>query len=204
MNLSLSEYENKLFWISKRLFDVIISLLLLPLLFIISIFLLFLNPLYNSGRLVFIQERMGKNCKAFFAIKFRTMSPIEEITRKYDEPIELDRITPLGRILRRMRIDELPQILNVLRGDMSLIGPRPDYYVHALEYLKNVEGYSDRYTIRPGITGLSQVRLGYVENLETITKKVSIDNYYIKNVGYIIDLKIIFSTILVILRGIGK
>ena len=204
MNLSLSEYENKLFWISKRLFDVIISVLLLPLLFIISIFLLFLNPLYNSGRLVFIQERMGKNCKAFFAIKFRTMSPIEEITRKYDEPIELDRITPLGRILRRMRIDELPQILNVLRGDMSLIGPRPDYYVHALEYLKNVEGYSDRYTIRPGITGLSQVRLGYVENLETITKKVSIDNYYIKNVGYIIDLKIIFSTILVILRGIGK
>ena len=204
MNLSLSEYENKLFWISKRLFDVIISLLLLPLLFIISIFLLFLNPFYNSGRLVFIQERMGKNCKAFFAIKFRTMSPIEEITRKYDEPIELDRITPLGRILRRMRIDELPQILNVLRGDMSLIGPRPDYYVHALEYLKNVEGYSDRHTIRPGITGLSQVRLGYVENLETITKKVSIDNYYIENVGYIIDLKIIFSTILVILRGIGK
>ena len=204
MNLSLSEYENKLFWISKRLFDVIISLLLLPLLFIISIFLLFLNPFYNSGRLVFIQERMGKNCKAFFAIKFRTMSPIEEITRKYDEPIELDRITPLGRILRRMRIDELPQILNVLRGDMSLIGPRPDYYVHALEYLKNVEGYSDRHTIRPGITGLSQVRLGYVENLESITKKVSIDNYYIDNVGYIIDLKIIFSTILVILRGIGK
>jgi lipopolysaccharide/colanic/teichoic acid biosynthesis glycosyltransferase len=204
MNLSLSEYENKLFWISKRLFDVIISLLLLPLLFIISIFLLFLNPLYNSGRLVFIQKRMGKNCKAFFAIKFRTMSPIEEITRKYDEPIELDRITPLGRILRRMRIDELPQILNVLRGDMSLIGPRPDYYVHALEYLKNVEGYSDRHTIRPGITGLSQVRLGYVENLESITKKVSIDNYYIDNVGYIIDLKIIFSTILVILRGIGK
>ena len=204
MNLSLSEYENKLFWISKRLFDVIISLLLLPLLFIISIFLLFLNPLYNSGRLVFIQKRMGKNCKAFFAIKFRTMSPIEEITRKYDEPIELDRITPLGRILRRMRIDELPQILNVLRGDMSLIGPRPDYYVHALEYLKKVEGYSDRHTIRPGITGLSQVRLGYVESLETISKKVSIDNYYIQNVGYIIELKIIFSTIFVIFRGIGK
>ena len=204
MNLSLSEYENKLFWISKRLFDVIISVLLLPLLFIISIFLLFLNPLYNSGRLVFIQERMGKNCKAFFAIKFRTMSPIEEITRKYDEPIELDRITPLGRILRRMRIDELPQILNVLRGDMSLIGPRPDYYAHALEYLKNVEGYYDRHIVRPGITGLSQVTLGYVESLDLISKKVSIDNYYIQNVGYISELKIIFNTILVILRGIGK
>ena len=204
MNLSLRVNRNKLFWISKRLFDVIISLLLLPLLLVISIFLLFLNPFYNTGRLVFIQKRMGKNCEAFFAIKFRTMSPAEEITRKYDEPIELDRITPLGRILRRIRIDELPQILNVLMGDMSLIGPRPDYFVHALEYLKNVEGYSDRHTIRPGITGLSQIRLGYVENLETVSKKVSIDNYYIQNVGYIIELKIIFSTILVILRGIGK
>ena len=204
MDFFLLANRNKLFWISKRLFDVIISLLLLPLLLIISIFLLFLNPFFNSGRLVFIQKRMGKNCEAFFAIKFRTMSPIAEITRKYDEPIELDRITHLGRILRRMRIDELPQILNVLRGEMSLIGPRPDYYTHALEYLQNVEGYSDRHAIRPGITGLSQVRLGYVENLEAISKKVSIDNYYIQNVGYIIELKIIFSTILVIIRGIGK
>ena len=204
MKSSLSTNGNKLFWISKRLFDVIMCLLLLPLLFIISIFLLILNPFHNPGRLLFIQERMGMNCKAFFAIKFRTMSPIEEITRKYDEPIEIDRITPLGRVLRRTRIDELPQILNVLRGDMSLIGPRPDYYAHALEYLKNIEGYCDRHTIRPGITGLSQVRLGYVENLDSISKKVSIDNYYIQNVSYITELKIIFSTIIVIMRGIGK
>ena len=204
MNLPLSINRNKLFWITKRLFDVIISLLLLPLLLLISILLLFLNPLYNTGRLVFIQKRMGKNCEAFFAIKFRTMSSAEEITRKYDEPIELDRITPLGRILRRTRIDELPQILNVLRGDMSLIGPRPDYYIHALECLENVDGYSNRYSIRPGITGLSQVKLGYVENLDTISKKVSTDIYYIQNVGFVAELKIIFSTILVIVQGRGK
>jgi lipopolysaccharide/colanic/teichoic acid biosynthesis glycosyltransferase len=206
INMKYFTYSNriKLFWINKRLFDIIVCLILLPLLFVISIVLLFLNPFFNIGRLVFIQERMGKNCAAFHAIKFRTMLPTEEITRKYDEPIELDRITSLGKILRRMRIDELPQIINVLKGEMSLIGPRPDYYVHALEYLKNVEGYCDRHTIRPGITGLSQVRLGYVENLDTISKKVSIDNYYIQNVGYVNELKIIFSTILVILRGIGK
>ena len=204
MEYSYRKNGNRLFWISKRLFDVIVSLLLLPLLFILSILLLFLNPFTNMGRLFFVQKRMGKNCEGFFAIKFRTMSPIEEITRKYDEPIEIDRITPLGRILRRTRIDELPQILNVLRGDMSLIGPRPDYYIHALECLKSVDRYSDRYTIRPGITGLSQVRLGYVENLDSISKKVSIDLYYIQNVGYIAEIKIIFSTILVILQGIGK
>ena len=199
-----SLYGNKLFWINKRIFDVILSLLLLPLLFAIGIMLLFFNQFFNRGRLFFIQKRMGKNCEFFFAIKFRTMTHVNEITRKYDDPIETNRITTLGRFLRKMRIDELPQILNVLMGDMSLIGPRPDYYVHALEFLKTVEGYRERYIIRPGITGLSQIRLGYVETLEATSKKTSIDNYYIQNVGYIIELKIIVNTILIIIKGLGK
>ena len=147
---------------------------------------------------------MGKNCGVFSAVKFRTMMPVKEITRKYDDPIEIDRITPFGKILRKSRIDELPQILNVLKGEMSLIGPRPDYYIHALEYLKNVKGYRERHIIRPGITGLSQIRLGYAEGLEATAKKVSVDNYYIQNVNYIIELKIIGNTIITILRGLGK
>ncbi|MDB4191095.1 sugar transferase [Amylibacter sp.] len=169
-----------------------------------AVVLLFFNLFFNPGRLLFIQKRMGKNCEFFFAIKFRTMSDIKEITRKYDDPIEINRITPLGGVLRKMRIDELPQILNVLKGEMSLIGPRPDYYIHALEYLKNVEGYSERYAIRPGITGLSQIRLGYAETLDATLKKTSIDKYYIQNVSYIIELKIILNTILIIIRGMGK
>jgi len=197
-------YGNKLFWVNKRIFDIFISLLLLPLLFIIAIFILFFNKFYNHGALLFIQKRMGKDCEVFFVIKFRTMSHVKEITRKYNDPIETNRITPLGRILRKMHIDELPQILNVLRGEMSLVGPRPDYYVHALEYLDLVEGYRERYAIRPGITGLSQIRFGYAENLETTLKKVSIDNYYIKNVSYATDLKIIIGTILIIIRSLGK
>ena len=197
-------YGNKLFWINKRIFDILLCLLLLPLLFTIGINLLVLNLFFNQGRLFFIQKRMGKNCHYFFAIKFRTMTNVKEITRKYDDPIETNRITPLGKILRKMRIDELPQILNVLKGEMSLIGPRPDYYVHALEYLKNIEGYRERHAIRPGITGLSQIRLGYVESLEAISKKTSIDNYYIQNLNYLIELKIILNTILIIIRGLGK
>ena len=141
MQYSNHSYANKLFWINKRIFDIILSLLLLPLLFTIAIILLFFNLFFNQGKLFFIQKRMGKNCELFFAIKFRTMTSVKEITRKYDDPIEINRITPLGKFLRKMRIDELPQILYVLKGDMSLIGPRPDYYVHALEYLKNVDGY---------------------------------------------------------------
>ena len=204
MNIPQHTNRNKLFWINKRIFDIYVSLLLLPLLFIIVIILPFINYFSNSGRLFFIQERMGKNCEVFHAIKFRTMVPVKEITRKYDDPIETNRITFFGKFLRKSRIDELPQILNVLKGDMSLIGPRPDYYVHALEYLKSVKGYRDRHDIRPGITGLSQIRLGYAEGLEATAKKVSIDNYYIQNVGYIIELKIIVNTIITIIRGIGK
>ena len=163
-----------------------------------------LNRFFNSGELFFIQERMGKNCEVFFAIKFRTMTSTKEITRKYNDPIEINRITPLGRILRKMRIDELPQVLNVLKGEMSLIGPRPDYYFHALKYLENVEGYRERHAIRPSITGLSQIRLGYAETLEATINKTSIDNYYIQNLSYIIELKIIFNTILTIIKGLGK
>ena len=204
MNISKRTFGNKMFWINKRLFDLFVCLLLIPLLFISSIIIIFLNYFFNSGSLFFIQDRMGKNCSVFSAIKFRTMVPVKEITREYNDPIETNRITPIGKILRQSRIDELPQILNVLKGDMSLIGPRPDYFPHALEYLKNIEGYRERYTVRPGITGLSQIRLGYVENLEATLKKTSIDNYYIENLGYIIELKIILNTILIIIRGLGK
>lgn len=196
--------NNKLFWINKRIFDIGVCLLLLPLLFISALTLLILNQFFNPGKLIFVQKRMGKNCGVFLAIKFRSMTDARRITRKYDEPIETNRITPLGAILRKTRIDELPQILNVLKGDMSLIGPRPDYYVHALEYLKNIEGYRERHSIRPGITGLSQIRLGYVESLEAASNKVAIDNYYIQNIGYVIELKIIFFTLIIILRGLGK
>ena len=197
-------YGNKLFWINKRIFDIFLCVLLLPLLFIIGINLLVLNLFFNQGRLFFIQKRMGKNCEYFFAIKFRTMTNVKEITRKYDDPIETNRITSLGRILRKLRIDELPQILNVIKGEMSFIGPRPDYFPHALEYLNNIEGYRERHNVRPGITGLSQIRLGYVDSLEGTTKKAFIDNYYIQNVSYVIELKIIINTILVIIKGLGK
>ena len=203
MNISKRTFGNKMFWINKRLFDIFVCLLLIPLLFITSIIVLCINYFFNKGSLFFIQERMGKNCNVFSAIKFRSMAPVKEITRKYDDPIETTRITSFGKILRKSRIDELPQIINVLKGEMSLIGPRPDYYAHALEYLNNIEGYRERYAIRPGITGLSQVRLGYAESLEAISNKTYIDNYYIKNIGYRNDLKILVSTIFIVFSGLG-
>ena len=204
MDISVHTSGNKLFWINKRIFDIIVCILLLPLLLIISMVLFFTNYFFNAGSLFFFQDRMGKNCEIFRTIKFRTMVDVQEITREYNDPIEIERITPLGKVMRKCRIDELPQIINVLKGQMSLIGPRPDYYKHALVFIKHIEGYRERHNIRPGITGLSQIRLGYAEGLEETSQKTAIDNYYIQNVGYVIELKIILNTILIICRGLGK
>ena len=137
-------------------------------------------------------------------IKLRSMTANADQSGVNSTSSNDKRITNIGRLIRKYKLDEFAQLWNVLKGDMSLIGPRPDYYVHALEYLKNVEGYRERHAIRPGITGLSQIRLGYVESLEQTSKRTSIDNYYIQNLSYIIELKIILSTILIIIRGLGK
>ena len=124
---------------------------------------------------------MGKNCEPFYAIKFRTMRGVNIIKRKFSDPIEEERITILGRVLRKIRLDELPQIINVIKGDMSLIGPRPDYYEHAIIYLDIIPNYASRYVIKPGISGLSQIRLGYAEGIDATKRKSNIDIYYINN-----------------------
>mgnify|MGYP000929576115 CR=1 FL=1 len=196
--------NKKLFWLNKRIFDVCISILLMPVLISIYLVLLPLNTFLNKGKIFYTQKRMGKDCNPFYAIKFRTMSPIDKINRKFNDPIEYNRITPLGSFLRKSRFDEVPQIINVIKGEMSLIGPRPDYYEHALIFCKNVKGYKDRHIIRPGITGLSQIRLGYVSGLKQTEKKAFVDNYYIKNIGYILEIKIIINTLITIVRGLGR
>ena len=192
------------FWFSKRLFDVAFSITLLPILISSTIIIFFLNLMFNRGPIFYIQERMGKNCKPFYAIKFRTMIKVDVINRNYSDPLEVDRITPLGTLLRKIRLDELPQILNVIKGDMSLIGPRPDYYDHAQIFLKNIPNYHQRHLIRPGISGLSQIRLGYAEGVPATIKKSRIDVYYIKNANFYLELKIFFATIVIIFKAMGS
>ncbi|SMX38844.1 sugar transferase [Maliponia aquimaris] len=158
--------HRRLFRATKRAFDLVFSVLLLPVVLGCALFLLILNPFYNRGPLFYVQSRMGRNCKAFQAIKFRSMRVAPKVERGADAPLETDRITRLGGFLRKSRIDELPQIINVLRGDMSLIGPRPDYYDHAVQYLELVPGYRERHIVRPGVSGLAQTELGYAEGFE--------------------------------------
>lgn len=204
LNKTDSSIKNRSYWVSKRIFDLIISLMLLPLFVLMTLIIVFLNFFLNNGSVYFIQKRMGKNCEPFYAIKFRTMKKIDKIRRKFNDPLEVDRVTAFGRFLRKTKIDELPQIINVLKGEMSLIGPRPDYYEHAILFLEYIPYYKYRHSIKPGISGLSQIRLGYAEGIVATKKKTKVDIFYIKNASVNLDLKIFFGTLTIIIKSFRK
>jgi lipopolysaccharide/colanic/teichoic acid biosynthesis glycosyltransferase len=192
-----------LFLVVKRLFDVVLSLLLLPLLLLMITILVCVNPWLNPRPLFFVQIRMGRERRAFAMIKFRSMRRARA-RRGADDHLELDRITPFGGMLRKSRLDELPQILNVLRGDMSLIGPRPDDFSHARVFCRQVPGYRERHALRPGISGLAQVEHGYAEGVDATREKARLDVLYIENLGLRQECYVFVKTIGTILASVGK
>ena len=189
--------------VGKRLFDVTLAALLLPVLGAVMAIVALLNPLLNPGPLLYPQERMGRDCRSFTMWKLRTMRP-GPAERRPEEPLEAWRITLFGRLLRAIRLDELPQVLNMLRGEMSFVGPRPDCLSHAVEFLGTVPGYRARHAVRPGLTGLAQVRLGYAEGKVATQAKVRADLAYVETAGWGTDLRIVFETALVILACRGR
>jgi lipopolysaccharide/colanic/teichoic acid biosynthesis glycosyltransferase len=183
----------------KRTFDILFSFVLLPVAAIVAGHLLILNPWLNRGPLIYRQERMGRDCIPFTMYKFRSMVPTQDTVRGWTDPVEQHRITRLGRWLRTTRVDELPQILNVLKGEMSLIGPRPDALPHAQLFLQTVKGYRARHAVRPGISGLAQTQIGYVQGPVETRRKVVLDLYYIHNSGFRLELSIVVRTLYVVL-----
>jgi sugar transferase (PEP-CTERM system associated) len=152
--------------------------------------------LTSRGPVLYHQQRVGQNGRVFTVYKFRSMQvDAEAVTGAVWAQADDPRITPLGSILRRSRLDELPQLWNVLRGDMSLVGPRPE----RPEFVKNltveIPFYGQRHIVRPGITGWAQVRYTYGASVEDAMQKLQYDLYYIKNVSLALDLFILFSTI---------
>ena len=183
-------YEQKLV---KRMLDLIISclglLVLSPLLIIVSTTI----KLYDRGPVFFKQERITSNSKLFKLYKFRTMVvDAEKNTGPVLATEEDPRITPLGRLLRTSRIDELPQLFNVLKGDMSIVGPRPERPFFAERFNEEVEGYKYRVLVKAGITGLAQVMGKYTTEPTT---KAKYDLLYIKRYSLLFDIKIIFNTV---------
>ena len=184
---------------SKRFFDIIISLavliLSLPILLVACLFVFLLM----GPPIIFKQERVGKDKKSFSIYKLRTMIRDAEIETGPVLTGEIDpRITPLGRILRKYRIDEIPQVFNILQGDMSFVGPRPERPHFVNQYINQVVGYGERFKALPGLTGLAQVNGGYASSPEN---KLKYDLAYIYNRSLWLDLKIIIETIKVILTG---
>ncbi|MEM6847027.1 MAG: sugar transferase [Pseudomonadota bacterium] len=187
----------------KRCMDVLVAAAALPFVIMIAIILVPINAVFNPGSLIFTQRRMGQHCREFTIYKFRSMLPATYLCRGPEEPLEVDRITPFGMFLRRTRMDELPQLLNVLRGDMSLIGPRPDAIEHASTFISSVARYRDRYVARPGITGLAQVYNGYAEGGSATRRKAHYDSFYIRRADWRLDFAIALRTIRIIVTGFG-
>lgn len=187
----------------KRGFDVIVALLAMPVVLIAACVVLILNPFWNAGPVFYSQRRMGRDCEPFTVFKFRTMVPAEYVERGPDDPVEHTRITRLGHFLRRSRVDELPQFFNVLLGDMSVIGPRPDFWDHAQHYADIVPGYRQRYLVRPGITGLAQVDGGYAEGIAATLQKTRFDLDYIARFSAKLECYVLWRTLCVVLTGWG-
>jgi putative colanic acid biosynthesis UDP-glucose lipid carrier transferase len=163
-----------------------------------------LIKLESKGPIFFKQGRPGLDQNEFFCIKFRSMrmnEKTEEMTTKNDP-----RVTKIGAFLRRTSLDEMPQFLNVLFGDMSIVGPRPHLWIHNNEYQKKIKKYNVRLHVRPGITGLAQVKgyRGEIETDEEMVNRIKYDVFYIENWSLFLDVKIIMLTIINIFKGQEK
>ena len=180
----------------KRSFDIVFSLCFLCLVFpFVLLFVFIMTECTMPGKLFFVQKRTGLNGKTFKCYKFRSMrqNPHSEERQatKGDE-----RVTRWGYIMRKTSLDETPQFINVLLGDMSIVGPRPHMLKHTDEFTEMVDGYMLRHQVKPGVTGWSQVNgyRGEIKKLEDIQNRVKFDLWYIDNWSFMLDLQIIFKT----------
>ena len=188
----------------KRNIDVLLSLIALvvlsPLFILVSILIYFSSP----GNIYYRQIRVGKEGVHYQMYKFRSMYQNSE---KNTGPIwasrEDKRITPIGRVMRKFHLDEIPQFFNVLIGDMSIVGPRPERPEIVKNIMEEIPDYLNRTKIKPGITGWAQVHGVYDKNLDDVSLKLKKDCYYIENCSIVFDIKILFLTLMKIIKGQG-
>jgi len=187
----------------KRGFDVVLStvgiVVTMPVILMISAAI----KLDSPGPVLYKQERVGKDGKLFGLLKFRSMHQDAEENGPVWADVGDDRATRVGKVIRKMRLDEIPQMINVLKGEMSFVGPRPErpYFVEQLR--KELPYYYQRHTLKPGITGWAQIKYPYGASKEDALEKLKYDFYYIKHISLIFDLTIIMETIKTVLLGRG-
>lgn len=197
-------FVRRTYYIAKRVFDVLVSaaaIIILSPLFLLATLLI---KTTSKGPIIFTQIRVGKDGQLFKIFKFRTMKVDAEketgpVWAAQDDP----RLIPVGKFLRKSHMDEIPQFFNVLRGEMSVIGPRPERPEFVAELKKKIPEYEKRLLVKPGITGLAQVWHRYDETVEDVRKKIKYDLLYIKKVCLWTDLRIFLRTFRVVLTGEG-
>lgn len=190
--------------VSKRAFDVVFSSLVLLLTFPLLIFIAIMVKLSSPGPIFFKQKRIGLNGRSFNIIKFRSMFQDAEKNGPQLSSEHDDRITPWGRIMRKFRLDELPQFFNVIIGEMSVVGPRPerDFYIEQIQKKAPYQKHLQK--VKPGITSWGMVKYGYAENVDEMVQRLKYDVIYIENMSLYNDLKVLIYTVLIVLQGRGK
>lgn len=188
----------------KRGIDIFSSLFVIVFLFPFWMTIAVLTRLSSKGPILYKQERIGKGGEPFKILKFRSMYVGSEKNGPALSSDNDPRITPWGRVMRKTRMDEIPQFVNVLKGDMSLVGPRPER-IHFIEKIvEKAPHYKYLLQIKPGITSLGQVKYGYAENVEEMIKRLKYDIIYLENMSLAMDFRILMATIIIIIQGRGK
>jgi len=187
----------------KRGLDVLLSIVGLAVAIPINVLVSVAIKIDSSGPILYKQERVGKDGKIFRLLKFRSMREGAEPNGPVWADVSDDRTTRVGKVIRKLRLDEIPQIVNVLKGEMSFVGPRPERPFFVEQLRKELPYYFQRHTVKPGITGWAQIKYPYGASKEDALEKLKYDYYYIKHMSLLFDLMVMMETIKTVLLGRG-
>ncbi|MFM7701651.1 MAG: sugar transferase, partial [Bacteroidota bacterium] len=188
----------------KAILDKFVAMVALIMLLPIMMYCMLRVRLDSPGPVLYRQQRVGLKGKPFMILKFRSMTERAEFDGPQLSSLNDPRITAWGKVMRKWRLDELPQFWNVLIGDMSLVGPRPERKFYIDQIVRRAPHYRHLLRIRPGLTSWGQVRYGYAENVEQMIERLQYDILYVENRSLLVDFKILIYTFLIILKGEGK